>query len=333
MAKFPTYPTTFIPMPLASEGTYAAIPETKQEAGRVSWAKGFDVETQLPPSNGGVAPNRMDFNGIDFTLSALLHWLQSGGQMKYSPDLNFPTPAVVHHGGRLWFCLGDNGPDTAKGLVAPSSDESVWMDLFKFIYNQSSYRPLKVYELCEFYYFRNPTMKPGFQPAHGGLLQNAAALYPDAWAYLQTTAGQKLCKTEADWQAMTRATWATLADGTSVGWNGIGGAPFYAPNWNTGALRLPDLRGMYAEASGYDSLGIGGVHGDGIRNIVGYAGHTHGGKGGVFYQGDLMGTLVPGSAIFFYQSHFNASRVVPTTSKNQPRAWGALPCVYLGAPK
>ncbi|MDR2051151.1 MAG: hypothetical protein LBQ63_05195, partial [Deltaproteobacteria bacterium] len=125
------------------------------------------------------------------------------------------------------------------------------------------------YDLCEFYYFRHPTLKPGFQACQGGLLADAATRYPEAWAYLQTTEGQRLCKTEADWQAMTTATWATLADGTKVGWNGIGGAPFFAPNTGTGALRLPDLRGMYAEAAGYDSLGVGGTHGDGIRDIRG----------------------------------------------------------------
>ena len=52
------------------------------------------------------------------------------------------------------------------------------------------------YEICEFYYFRHPTLKPGFQPAQGGLLANAATKYPEAWAYLQTTEGRKLCKTE-----------------------------------------------------------------------------------------------------------------------------------------
>ncbi|MDR2503989.1 MAG: phage tail protein, partial [Deltaproteobacteria bacterium] len=95
------------------------------------------------------------------------------------------------------------------------------------------------YDLCEFYYFRHPTLKPGFQSAQGGLLTNAATLYPEAWAYLQTTEGQLLCKTEAEWQAMTTAIWHTNADGTTAGWNGIGGAPFYAPDLATGALRLP----------------------------------------------------------------------------------------------
>lgn len=62
------------------------------------------------------------------------------------------------------------------------------------------------YELCEFYLFRHPDLRKGFELAGGSLLENAAALYPEAWAYLQTPEGQKLCKTEVEWQAMTRAT-------------------------------------------------------------------------------------------------------------------------------
>ncbi len=210
------------------------------------------------------------------------------------------------------------------------------------------WRSVSPYELCEFYFFRHQTLRPGFQPAQGGLIQNAATLYPEAWAYLQTTEGQKLCKTEAEWQAMTQATWATLANGTKVGWNGIGGAPFYAPDTATGALRLPDLRGMYAEAAGFDSLGVGGVHGDGIRNLTGYVGYLHSwaneypinGLNGVF-QGSRVDTpkvtnidLAPGSVgDSIVHIEFNAVHVIPISAKNQPRAWGALACVYLGSPK
>ena len=194
---------------------------------------------------------------------------------------------------------------------------------------------LEKYDLCEFYYFRHPSLKPGFQPAQGGLLANAATLYPEAWAYLQTVEGQTLCTSEAAWQAMTTATWATLADGSTVGWNGIGGAPYYAPNTATGALRLPDLRGMYAEAAGFDALGVGGTHGDGIRNITGwFSGDDAVAEpwiGGAFYgiQTPFTGNGIEGGA----KVGFNASRVVPTANKTQPRAWGALACVYLGAPR
>ena len=192
--------------------------------------------------------------------------------------------------------------------------------------------------LGEFYIFRHPDLRPGFQPAQGGVITGAATTYPDAWAYLQTTEGQKLCTTEAQWQAMTRAVWATLADGSQVGWNGIGGAPYYVLDTAKGTLRLPDLRGMYAEAVGFDSLGVGGVHGDGDRTITG--------GGGIQYPtGNSWQEVCYGAIRSEYISqaggsggwavgrwNFNSSRVVPTANKVQPRAWGALACCYLGQP-
>ncbi len=197
------------------------------------------------------------------------------------------------------------------------------------------------YELCEFYAWRHPTLKPGFQPAQGGLLENAATLYPEAWAYLQSAEGRLLCKTEEEWQALTRAIWHTNADGTQVGWNGIGGAPFFAPNIATGALRLPDLRGMYVEAAGFDALGVGGAHGDGVRNITGNAPPIHGGYGtygGSYLSGPFAATNTFPGHLLFGQSNlaervaFDVSKVAPVAAKNQPRAWGALACVYLGLP-
>lgn len=200
---------------------------------------------------------------------------------------------------------------------------------------------LEKYDLCEFYYFRHPSLKPGFQPAQGGLLANAATLYPEAWAYLQTVEGQKLCKSEAEWQAMTTATWATLADGSKVGWNGIGGAPYYAPNTATGALRLPDLRGMYAEAAGFDALGVGGTHGDAVRNVTGtFIGFDMGSNSSslwhgpffVTYEGKAPSGTSSAATISEMVTSFDSARVVPVAAKNQPRAWGCLACVYLGLP-
>ena len=190
----------------------------------------------------------------------------------------------------------------------------------------------------EFYYFRHPTLKSGMQPAQGGLITNAATQYPQIWAYLQTTDGQLLCKTEAQWQAMTTATWATLADGKTVGWGGIGGAPFYVQDLTAGTLRMPDLRGMYAEAAGYDSLGVGGVHGDAIRNITATLPDNYGGvqdaSFGAFQGGNPRTANINGAALpnASWGLFFNSYRVVPTASANQPRAWGALACCYLGRP-
>lgn len=138
---------------------------------------------------------------------------------------------------------------------------------------------------------------------------------------------------------MTTAIWHTNADGTTVGWNGIGGAPFYVQDLSAGTLRMPDLRGMYVEAAGFDSLGVGGVHGDAIRNIVGSVSQVHAGAAGVSMSGAIRanygnadsGSANQGEGRFGFV--FDSSRVVPTANKVQPRAWGALACVYLGAPK
>lgn len=203
------------------------------------------------------------------------------------------------------------------------------------------------YELGEVYYFRHPTLRPGFQPCQGGIITDAATKYPQMWAYLQTAEGQLLLKTEADWQAMSTATWATLADGTKVGWNGIGGAPYFVQDLGVGTLRMPDLRGMYAEAAGFDSLGVGGVHGDVIRNIKGAPKRTDGLY--PFVTSLPAGTVVADGALTvrvgpnFTNSgtttgspwgvvELDASRTVPTGNANKPRAWGALACAYLGTP-
>ena len=196
------------------------------------------------------------------------------------------------------------------------------------------------YEIGEVYLFRHPDLRPGFQPAQGGIVADAATKYPEIWQYLQTAAGAKLCKTEVEWQAMTQAIWHTNADGTTVGWDGIGGAPYYVQDLNAGTLRLPDLRGMYAEAAGFDSLGAGGVHGDGTRPVTGSTPVLHVQTLGPSYEWTgALGTIMASAASSNTGPsqtgtiiQFDLSRVVPTAAKTQPRAWGALACCYLGQP-
>ena len=202
-------------------------------------------------------------------------------------------------------------------------------------------RVTEKYDLGEFYYFRHPTLKPGFAPCQGGVLADTVTHYPEIWAYLQTTEGQLLLKTEAQWQAMTTATWATLADGTNVGWDGIGGAPFYVQDLAAGTLRLPDLRGMYAEAAGFDSLGVGGVHGDMSRRMWAtisdaWLAVTFGTSGGSLsgawvQKGTYSEAALSGRQVVAI-SGFDSGRIMPVGAANKPRAWGALACCYLGRP-
>lgn len=82
----------------------------------------------------------------------------------------------------------------------------------------------------------------------------------------------------------------------------------------------------------YAPLGVGGVHGDATREMVGrFVGHGHIYEGsGIFivdqygtpYTSSLSGQVTTGATL-------RISRVAPTALKNQPRAWGSLICVCL----
>jgi len=190
--------------------------------------------------------------------------------------------------------------------------------------------------LCEVYYFRSPTLRPGFQPAHGGAIVNAAEFCPEAWDFLKTPEGQLLCKTEADWKTLSNA----------APWNGIGGVPWFVQDLAAGTLRLPDLRGMYPEAANFDGLGVGDTHPDAIVNISGGASLNNSLAAnavgswqtyGAFLKDgsnnpSMVGTSgsLSGARAAFY---FSAAQQVRTANKVAPRAWGALACVYLGQPQ
>ena len=202
---------------------------------------------------------------------------------------------------------------------------------------------LSPFRLCEVVYMSRPGMPPGFVGAAGGLIANAATQYPAAFAYLQTTEGQALCVTEAEWQALSRATYYTNAAGAAEGWNGVGGVTKFVLDAANGTIRVPDLRGMYMEAAGLDSLVVGGVHCDKIRNLSGYThflsvSETLGIMDGSYgiqrhvRVSRTYSTLTKGTGTATsMQLTTDSSRTVPDGQYITPRAFGVLPCVYLGS--
>ena len=91
------------------------------------------------------------------------------------------------------------------------------------------------------------------------------------------------------------------------------------------------------------ALGVGGVHGDVIRDISGKSGVNSGRSlapdglydiRGAFREhvGTDNGFDAGGFGYRLYNVWFQASAVVPTGPANKPRAWGALACCYLGTP-
>ena len=123
------YPQNFLKMPIASEGDKTIPPETSQSAGtgRLSQAKGWTDVNSLPINEGGIPPNRLDFNGAFFLLSAYLVWIQQGGLFNYSTEYDYEIGNEVLYQGVKFRCIQENGPSSA--LKTPGTDRTYWKNM------------------------------------------------------------------------------------------------------------------------------------------------------------------------------------------------------------
>lgn len=138
----PTQPT-LIPMPFAQNGNKNTIPENGTEGkGDASFSLGFPQITETPLSIGGLPPSRKDFNGIFNLLSMFAFFGQSGGKFAWSNKLNYAPPAVIYHNGVLWWCVKENGTDTA--VKEPGTDNSYWVTLVEYLHQNAKTLGLKV---------------------------------------------------------------------------------------------------------------------------------------------------------------------------------------------
>ena len=108
---------TKIPVPFANEGDRNDIPESDADTGYATWSEGFGAINSVALQNGGVAPKRLDFNGIFYMISAAVVWLQQGGVYEYDSEISYEAGNVVlGSDGALYFCLADvTGEDPADG--------------------------------------------------------------------------------------------------------------------------------------------------------------------------------------------------------------------------
>ena len=118
----------------ADQGAKNIIPDSNNEAsGLASLINGFPAITQVKPEMGGIPPQRADFNGILYMLSAFCLWAQSGGQYTYKNNLQYNINCMVLHNNVFYVCLKENGPDTTAGIKEPGTDGATWQTLLKFI--------------------------------------------------------------------------------------------------------------------------------------------------------------------------------------------------------
>ena len=112
---------------LGSTADVNAIPATTPSgSGRASFSGLFPPVTQLPLDQGGIAPERGDFNALFKYLGEYLFYLMQGGMFSYSTDYDYAAGNLVMHGGSLYLCIAANGPGSA---VKYPTDTAYWRRL------------------------------------------------------------------------------------------------------------------------------------------------------------------------------------------------------------
>ena len=222
--------------------------------------------------------------------------------------------------------------------------------VYTLIYSGSAWQiigGMAPYPIGQYTWFEDDLIRPGFKPCNANVITAFGATYPQMAAYLSTAHGaNRLFASLAAYEAAHNAAWATLADGTQVRWNNIGGAAKFWWDKAADTLLMPDLTGMLREMAGFDSLGVGDSRGDQGRRAYGEYGCRKSPSGGAFENADagyatgVFGVGADAVSAYVYNAASGTSRrlildtgrTMPVGAAFAPRRWGALACAYLGTP-
>lgn len=268
------------------------------------------------------------WNQMFWTMSGLLKYAEQYGVMPYSPFTNYPEFGIcMGADGQLYQALQPSGPD--NGGAQPTNNVAFW----KRAIAQQQMDPVGGIR-----FFDDEMPRPGYVECNAGVVTDFSTRYPQMAAYLETPWGQsRLVSSLAAYETLHVATWATLADGTEVGWEGIGGVTKFYWDKVADTLKMPDLQAMTRFASG-PSLGVGGVDGDRGRQLYG---HTPGisaassalGTGCIrTYVHSAMRGEGRTYADALHRIAIDSSLTTPTGTVFAPKRWGALACCWLGIP-
>lgn len=97
-SSFQTLPK--IQQPFANGGQKADIPNNATGTNRASMTEGWNSITSTPIDQGGVPPNRLDFNGLGYMATVLLYFMQQGGFVQYDSTISgyiggYPKGAIL----------------------------------------------------------------------------------------------------------------------------------------------------------------------------------------------------------------------------------------------
>lgn len=116
---------TLLKTPIASGGDKNTIPETTgSTTGLLSQEKGWQQINSLPINAGGIAPSRLDFNGVFNLLSNILFYAQKGWQWEFDETQSYFAGCTVKDtvDGKTYVCIADVSASTTH----PSRDTTHW---------------------------------------------------------------------------------------------------------------------------------------------------------------------------------------------------------------
>ena len=112
---------------LGSTADVNAIPATTPSgSGRASFSGLFPPVTQLPLDQGGIAPERGDFNALFKYLGEYIYYAMQGGVYTYVTTYDYTAGNFVLHEGSLYLCIASNGPGSA---IKYPTDTAYWRQL------------------------------------------------------------------------------------------------------------------------------------------------------------------------------------------------------------
>lgn len=263
--------------PFAETGDKNTIPNTPdaENPQRANLQTGFPVITQTPIPNGGVPPERKDFNGLGNLLSSFYYFVQNGGVYTFEQDVSnaiggYPLGAILYYtdgNGVTYRVKSNKANNTDNFVTTPAFIGDSWdivsdtpQDLMPYIGD----------------------IKPSVRSANHG-----------NWF---------LC----DGQEVSRTTYATLFSiiGTNFG-DGDGSTTF----------NLPDYRGKFLRGLGGDSeADIYTTQAEGLPNITGTFNpdgyYSNENISGAFFNTGARArrTVGTGTSVDSYQINFDASR-------------------------
>ena len=112
---------------LGSTADVNALPATTPSgSGRASTSGLFPPVTQLPLDQGGIAPERGDFNALFKYLGEYIYYAMQGGVYTYVTTYNYTAGNFVLHEGSLYLCIAANGPGS---VIKYPTDAAYWRRL------------------------------------------------------------------------------------------------------------------------------------------------------------------------------------------------------------